>query len=391
MPWTLQGCAIVSRKGARRLRAGHPWVYLSDVLQRPGNTPGLVEVLSDSRERLGEAFYSPASTITLRLVTHGEQRTDRALIAERLVQARQMRQRALPDTDVCRLVHGEADLLPGIFIDRYGDCLALQTTCAAADRLEGELVDLLVQQLGPRAVVLRDDAAARGHEGLRRHVTLAHGEAPVHVSFDEGQVRLSVDLLAHQKTGAYLDQRQNHLIAARYAHGTALDCFTYHGGFALQMARICESVVAYDQSDSALDCARANAERTGLLPRMTFERANVFTQLPALLAAGRRFNTIVLDPPAFASTKKTEAKALRGYKEINLRAMKLLEPGGVLITCSCSGRIDGPTFDRVLAEAALDARRPYLGASRGRTRPPSARGRAGDRLSQVPGLACQVA
>jgi 23S rRNA (cytosine1962-C5)-methyltransferase len=281
---------------------------------------------------------------------------DRALIRSRLEQALQRRQRLLPRADAYRLVHGEADFLPGIFVDRYGDSLVLQTTCAGADRLEPELVTLLTELLAPVALVIRDDSHTRARENLPQHVTLVRGVAPVRAQYHEGEQLLAVDLLEDQKTGSFLDQALNHVEAQRYAQGEALDCFTYHGGFALQLARVCPSVEAFDISEPALTRARANAERAGL-QNITFTQANVFDVLPVLYTEGKRYDTIVLDPPAFAGTKKTLDAAMRAYKEVNLRAMRLLRPNGILISCSCSGRVDGAMFDEMLVKAAHDAKR----------------------------------
>jgi len=349
--------AVVSRRGAQRVRGGHPWVFKSDVVSAP-SAAGTVEVRDDRGQILGTALCSPASTITLRVVSRERIVVDRDFLRIRVLAALTRRRVALPDADAYRIVHGEADLLPGMFLDRYGDCVSIQTTCAAADRLEPDLLEIARELLAPRLVVLRDDTLARQHEKLRRHVTLAAGDPPATAVFHEAGLALSIDLLGDQKTGAYLDQSQNHVAVARYARGEALDCFTYHGGFALQLARAgCTRVTAIDQSAAALERCRANAERAGL-SNLEYAQANVFDLLPELAAAGRAFDLIVLDPPAFASSSKTLASGQRAYKEINLRALKLLRPGGILVTCSCSGRLSGAAFEETLAEAAADASRP---------------------------------
>jgi 23S rRNA (cytosine1962-C5)-methyltransferase len=309
----------------------------------------------DGKGRLqGYAVYSPASTITLRLLSKDAPPTA-ALIAERIDAAVGRRERLMPGADAYRVVHGEADFLPGVFVDRYGDAVTLQTTCGGADVLLPALEAALVARLQPRTLVLRNDAQTRGREKLPRDKRVLVGDDPV-ARYYEGELLLEVDLMGDQKTGGFLDQARNHVAAGAYARGEALDCFTYHGGFALQMARRGARVTAYDLSAAAVGRARDNAARAGL--DVTFHEADVFDVLPALHAEGRRFDTIVLDPPAFASTQKTVDAALRAYKEINLRAMKLLRPNSILVSCSCSGRVTPADFDAMLQQAAREVRRP---------------------------------
>lgn len=355
-PLTVVGTVRISQKGAKRVRAGHPWVYRSDILSDEVLLLGVVEV-RDQRDRfLGRALCSPRSTITLRLLTRDETPIGTGLIADRLRQALTARAQTLPGVDAYRWVHGEADLLPGVFVDRYGDCVSLQTTCAAADALEPLLVGAIDELVAPRAIVIRDDVGSRRREGLAEHVTLAKGEAPVVARYHEGAVELEVNLLGDQKTGGFLDQAANHQRVMQYASGEGLDCFSYHGGFALQMARTCKSVLAVDQSAPALVRAAENAQRAGL-SNVTTLRANVFDLLPQMVREGRSFDIVVLDPPSLASRQATVPRALAGYKDLNLRAMRLVRPGGVLVSCSCSGRISPDAFDGMLAEAARDARR----------------------------------
>ena len=354
-PLESRGRAVVSRKGAARLAAGHVWVYESDVLEAPADVAGVVEVVSDAGRPCGLALYSPRSVIALRLLTRRLAPIDASLLRERLAAALARRERLFAG-GAYRWVHGEADLLPSIFVDRYGDAVVLQTLSAGADALEPLLLDLLLELARPRALVVRDDATARQREGLPARVSVVHGAAPVTAVCREGDIELEVDLLADQKTGSFLDQAENHVAAARYARGRALDCFTYHGGFALQLARRAETVVAVDLSGAALRRARGNAERSGLA-NIEWREADVFELLPALGREGQRFDVVVLDPPAFASNRASEERARRAYKEINLRAMKLLVPGGVLVSCSCSGRVTPAVFDDILAEAARDVHR----------------------------------
>jgi len=351
------GAAVISRKGALRLEQGHVWVYRSDVVSLPASMAGVVEVVGERGRPYGMALASPDSMITLRLVTRGKTAVTADLVRERLVQAFARRTQLYGGGDAFRWVHGEGDLLPSIFVDRFGDALTLQMLSAAADAWQAFLVECLVEVARPRAVVVRNDATARRREGLATDIQVAHGAAPVLARYHEGDLALEVDLLADQKTGGFLDQATNHVRAAEFARGAeALDCFTYHGGFALQLARVATHVTAVDSSAAALVRARANAERAGL-GNLAFEQADVFELLPELLRTGRRFDVVVLDPPAFASNKASEDRARRAYKEINLRGLKLLVPGGLLVTCSCSGRITPAAFDEIIAEAARDAQR----------------------------------
>lgn len=362
-PYESRGRVTVNAKGARQLKAGHPWVYKSDVTRAEASDAGVVEVVGPDGRTFGFGLFSPRSVIQVRLLfpgalSPGAKALDRAWLTERLVAARTRRARTMVGADAFRWVHGEADFLPGVFIDVYGDAIAMQTMCAGAEALEPELVSLILELAKPRALVLKNDAASRAREGLRQHVTLAHGEAPVVARYHEGALELEVELLADQKTGSFLDQAVNHVIAGRYARGVGLDCFTYHGGFALQLAHGgCTSVLAVDQSELAVERARANATRLGL-GQVECQQADVFELLPKLASQGRRFDTIVVDPPAFASGRDTIPAARRAYHEVNQRALKLLNPGGILVTCSCSGRFTAEDFDTMLLAAAYDANRP---------------------------------
>ncbi len=263
----------------------------------------------------------------------------------------------MPGAEALRLIHGEADELPGVFVDRYAHALVIQTTCAGADLLEPVLIEILEDLLKPEVIVLRDDVGARAKEGLRQHVTVVRGQPPVVAAYYEGSVRYEVNLLEDHKTGSFLDQAHNHLAVAKWAQGLGLDCFCYQGGFALQMAQTCQSVLALDQSEKALVRARKAAEAANV-NNVEFRCADVFETLPALFEQGSLFDTIVLDPPAFASTQDTAESALRAYKEINRRALQLMSAGGVLVSCSCSGRIRESEFEEMLRSAALDAQRP---------------------------------
>ena len=350
----------LSRRGVERLRSGHVWVYRSD-LRAPAELKG-GEVVSLVDERgwfLGKAFYGKQSQISVRLLTREEEPVDDAFFARRLAQAKALRDAASPDPDrrrAARVAHGEADLLPGLVVDRYANCLVMQTLIEATDARRELFASLLQELWQPRAIVERNDVKVRAHEGLPQRKGMLRGGEPGPVEFLEGEVRLVADLLEGQKTGAFLDQAENRIEAGRYARGRALDCFTYGGAFALQLARGAESVVAVDISERAAEEGRRSAALNGVA-NVTFRVANAFDLLRDEAEEGRVYETIVLDPPAFAKTRASVPAALRGYKEINLRAFHLLPPGGVLITASCSFHIDEAAFEQTVLSAATDAGR----------------------------------
>lgn len=352
---------VITRKGIDRLRAGHPWIYRSDVVRSDAAAGDLVRVETERERPLGWAFWSSASQIALRLVSTDTRRQapdERALLAERVRQAAAYRATLGIDASAWRVVHGEGDRLPATVVDRYEDAsgvyFVVQTLSQGADRRLDLLRDVLVDQFAPRGILERNDPKVRRLEGLDERVGVIHGEVPERVDVREGAVRFSVDLRLGQKTGTFLDQRENHAAAASYARGRALDAFTYNGGFALQMARRAEVVLAIDSSAAAVDATAANARANGLT-NVEAREVNVFDELRELETAGARFDTIVLDPPAFAKNRASVERALAGYKEINLRALRLLAPGGHLITCSCSYNVDEALFQHVVAEAAVDA------------------------------------
>jgi 23S rRNA (cytosine1962-C5)-methyltransferase len=355
-----ESTAIISAKGLVRVRAGHLWIYRSDVTARPAAASGAIVRVIEQRGRFaGWAHYGAESEITLRLLSQQEAAPDREFWRARLQAAAQWRQRVVSDTDAYRLVHAEGDALPGLIIDRYGDCFVIQTLTRGMDALKPLWVELLVEEFQPRLIVERNDAKVRQLEGLPLSSSVLYQQsdaAPDELVITENGLRFHVDLLSGQKTGAFLDQRENRAAAQRYGRGRALDCFSFHGSFALHLARACEQVTALDISEAAIERARRNAELNGL-SNIEFLVANVFDQLRDYDEAGARFDTIVLDPPAFAKNRGAVEAALRGYKEINLRALRLLKPGGVLLTCSCSYHVDEEMFLALLAEAARDAGR----------------------------------
>jgi 23S rRNA (cytosine1962-C5)-methyltransferase len=346
--------ATITSKGETRIKNGHPWVYRSDVVEVASNRGEIVEVRNRRKAVLGYALYSDRSEITLRMVS----RTDAPDVEtwrSRLDAAVRYREALGIDATAYRLVHGEADLIPGLVVDRYGDYLVVQALVQGIDRLLPELVGLLVDRLGPIGVLARNDPRVRLLEGLEQRVEVLHGEIPGEIEVREGRVSYAVDPYHGQKTGLFLDQRENRVAAASYAHGRALDAFSYNGGFAFAVAPVCDEVTAVDISEEAVARITSNAARNGAA-NVQAKAMNVFDELRELERTGERFDTIVLDPPAFAKNKAAVAKALSGYKEINLRALKLLNPGGFLVSCSCSYNISEAMFADVIASAIVDAR-----------------------------------
>jgi 23S rRNA (cytosine1962-C5)-methyltransferase len=352
--------ARVSRRGARRWAQGHPWIYRSDVLERPAGPAGAVRVLNEGGGFLGLALWSPASEISLRLLGREEVAVDGGWLRERLAAAAAYRRALageLPAATAERLVHGEADGLPSLVVDRYGPYLVVQLLSAGLEAYRGELVDALREVFEPAGILARNDVRVRLHEALPIGVELLAGSVPEEVEVEEAGVRYLASPWQGQKTGAFLDQRENRARAGALAGGRALDCFSYHGSFALQLARGGAEVVAVDSSAEALRRAEANAALNGT-PRLRVQEANAFDFLRAEEAAGARYATIVVDPPAFAKRRDAVERAFRGYKELNLRAMRLLEPGGHLLTFSCSYHLRPELFRRMIEEAAADAGRP---------------------------------
>lgn len=351
----MQPSVTITRRGEERIRNGHPWIYRSDVAAVAAAGGDTVRVV-DSRGRTGGyALYSDRSEIALRMLTRASERPDRAMWRARIAQAIAFRTSIGIDATAFRLVHGEADLLPSLIVDRYGEYLVLQALSQGTDRLTPEITELLVEIASPAGILARNDPRVRQLEGLEPGVAVLHGEVPERLEIREGQVRYEVDLYRGQKTGLFLDQRENRMAAAMYARGRLLDAFSYNGGFALALAAACDEVIAVDISEAAVERIRHNAERNGVT-NVQARVMNVFDELRELERRGERFDTIVLDPPAFARNRAAVPKALAGYKEINLRALKLLAPGGYLVTCSCSYNVSEGAFAGVIAGAAIDAR-----------------------------------
>jgi len=344
----------IKPRGEERVRSGHPWIYKSDVAKVDARGGDTVRVIGTRGRTLGHALYSDRSEIALRFITHDAAPVETSLWRRRLSQAIHFRDGLHLNADAYRLVHGEADLLPSLIVDRYGDHLVLQALSQGMDRLVPELTQLLVELVRPLGILARNDPRVRLLEGLEQRVELLYGTVPDQIDVREGNVSYVVDPYHGQKTGLFLDQRENRLAAAKYARGRLLDAFSYNGGFALALAPHCDEVIAIDISEDAVARIVANAARNGLA-NVRAHAMNVFDELRELERRGERFDTIVLDPPAFAKNKASVTKALSGYKEINLRALKLLTPGGFLITCSCSYNVSEGDFADLLAAAAADA------------------------------------
>ena len=345
----------ITKRGEERVQSGHPWVYRSDVVQAKATAGETVRVTSPRGRALGDALYSDRSEISIRMLTRGDVRADRAMWRSRLEQAIRFRQSLDIDATAYRLVHGEADLMPSLIVDRYGDYLVLQALSQGVDRLLPEITSLLNELLSPAGILARNDPRVRLLEGLDQSVSVISGEVPPVIEVTEGRIQYAVDPYTGQKTGLFLDQRENRVAAAAYARGRALDAFSYNGGFALALAAKCSEVIAIDISEDAVARIRSNAERNAIA-NVHAKAMNVFDELRELERRGERFDTIVLDPPAFAKSKAAIPKALSGYKEINLRALKLLVPGGYLVTCSCSYNVSEAAFADIIASAAVDAR-----------------------------------
>ena len=349
-----EATATVSRKGEARLRRGHPWIFRSDITHADDAGPGsVVRVLSSQNRPLGLAFFSNRSEITLRMISRGES-LPASFLHDRVAAAIQWRETVAAGASACRLVHGEGDGLPSLVVDRYGDHLVVQTLSQGTDRLKEEIVSVLQDLLHPAGILERNDPRVRSLEGLDRKVGVLAGDVPDTLEVVENGVRLEVDLRKGQKTGLFLDQRENHAAARAYARGRILDGFTYNGGFALHVAPQATEVLAVDVSAEAVERTRRNAARNGAT-NVTAAEANVFDLLHEMQQRGERFDTVILDPPAFAKSKDAVEKAWRGYKEINLRALQILEPGGCLVTCSCSYHVDEAAFEEIVWSAAVDA------------------------------------
>jgi 23S rRNA (cytosine1962-C5)-methyltransferase len=349
--------AIVSTKGAQRWAAGHPWIFRSDVVELPSSPPGAVTVLDTRRKPLGIALWSPRSEISLRLLdVDPDAVIDREWWHDRIARALSRRDPLRAHANAFRLVHAEGDAAPSLVCDRYDRWLVMQLLSAGIEQYRDDIVATLTELTRADGILARNDPPVRAREGLARETTLLHGDVPREIEVHEHGVRYLAAPWTGQKTGAFLDQREARVRIGGYARGRALDCFSYHGSFALHLARQAGHVTAIDSSRAALERAAENADRNGLTNIECIE-ANAFDYLRDQERARARFDTIVLDPPAFAKTRQALTSALRGYHEINLRAMKLLAPGGTLYTASCSYHLTKPLFLEMIERAAADSGR----------------------------------
>jgi len=349
----------VSADAARALRHLRPWVWRKDVLEAPAAPGGWVVAVADPRgQPAGQALWAEKSPLALRLLTRrppSEEPVDGAWFRARLQAS--IARRATSGREALRLVHGEADGLPGFFVDRYRDRLVIQTLAEGMDTRKELLAAMLEELTGATQVVCRDDGSGRDFEQLPREARVLRGKGETEVEWREGDNVFRTDLLHGMKTGAFLDQAENHLRAGELGRGRALDAFSYHGGFALALSARCDSVLALEQDPAAVASLRENVQRNGRR-NVEAREANAFDVLHQLDREGERFDTVVLDPPGLAKRKEGPRTAMRAYRELNIRALRLLRPGGLLVTCSCSGKVKPPDFEEMLLGAADDVRRP---------------------------------
>ncbi|MEP7344231.1 MAG: class I SAM-dependent rRNA methyltransferase [Gemmatimonadaceae bacterium] len=353
----MRATAEVTSKGAERWHGGHPWIFRSDVRAAPDAPAGAVQVIDNRRRPLGVALWSPTSEISLRLLDRNPDATlDESWWHDRLLIAIERRRELNGATNACRLVHGEGDAIPSLVCDQFDRWLVVQLNSAGLEAFRAPIVASLVALCKPLGILARNDASLRTREGLARETVLLHGDVPRQIEVAEHGVRFLAAPWTGQKTGAFLDQRENRVLVAEVARGRTLDCFSYDGSFALHMAKRSESVVALDSSAEALARARVNGALNNAA-HLEFVEANAFDYLRDREREGVRFDTIVLDPPAFAKTRATLPTALRGYHEINLRAMRILAPGGMLFTASCSYHLTKGLFLEMIEGAARDSGR----------------------------------
>ncbi|MGD0694154.1 MAG: class I SAM-dependent rRNA methyltransferase [Terriglobia bacterium] len=347
----------ISARGIERIISGHPWIYRADLGPGSKAEPGAVVRVIDRKKRYwGQALYSSKSQIALRMLTREERVFDRAFLAERIAAAASFRAQIVEGAEAYRLVAAEGDQLPSLIIDRYGGYFVVQTLSQGMENLKTTVVEILREQFAPVSILERNDVAVRDLEGLPERKGVLAGEAVSEVLVEENGVKSCFNLMDGQKTGGFLDQRENRAAARKYVRGRLLDCFTYTGGFALTLARQCETVLAVESSGEALKLARRN-QGLNNISNVEFKEANCFDFLKAADQSGQRFDAVVLDPPPFARHKSNLESALRGYKELNLRALKMLARGGYLITCSCSFHVSEGDLLQAVADAALDAHR----------------------------------
>jgi 23S rRNA (cytosine1962-C5)-methyltransferase len=350
---------FVNKKGAKRVRGGHLWIYKSDVIRADATGGDVVSVFDEGKNFIGKAFYSDSSEITLRIFTTKNEEINKESWRERIKAAAKLREftnySQLPTT-ARRLIYSEGDLIPSLIVDDYDGIFVIQTLSQGTEKLKETFVEILRDEFSPRAIIERNDVKVRGRENLPLSTGILYGEAPDEITIEQDGIKFYVSPLGGQKTGSFLDQSENHSRVRNYAFGRGLDCFTFNGGFALNLAQTCEKVTALDISEDAINLAKRNAELNNI-ENVEFQTANIFDQLRDYEQAGEKFDTIVLDPPAFVKSRSALKSAVRGYKEINLRALKLLNKNGILVTCSCSYHFSEEIFLQTIEEAARDAKR----------------------------------
>lgn len=347
----------ITKKGLAWHRSGHPWIYRDDLEKTEEELSGkIVSVADYTGKFLGKAFYNHKSKIALRFITTQDIEIDKDFWAERIKYAIAHRKKVVTNANAYRIAHAEADHLPSLIIDRYGEHLAIQTLSAGMDRIKNTVVDILIELLKPESIVARNDTAMRTLEGLPEEKEVLYGKPPKTIEVYEGEIKYLVDILNGQKTGAYLDQRENRIAAEIYSKGKALDCFAYQGLFSLHIARYADEVTAVDSSAQAIEMIKENA-KLNKLTNIKTKKGNVFDVLKSYQKEARQFDLIILDPPAFAKSKRDLQDAARGYIDINFRAMKLLSKGGHLITCSCSYNLSEGGFYEIIKEALKESKR----------------------------------
>jgi 23S rRNA (cytosine1962-C5)-methyltransferase len=347
--------AIVNGKGAKRIRNGHLWIYRSDVVRAEANGGEVVSVFDESEKFIGKAFFSDRSEITLRFFTTKDEQINKEFWTKKLLEAAS-RRKNIAHTNAFRVINSEGDLIPSLIIDNYDGNFVIQTLSQSTEKLKDTFVEILRENFDVKSIVERNDVKVRELEGLELSKNVLFGEPDDEIVIEQDGIKFYVSLLKGQKTGSFLDQRENRFAARKYAFGKALDCFTFNGGFALNMSETCESVTAIDISVEAVKLGKRNAELNGI-KNVKFTTANVLDKLREFEIRGEKFDTIVLDPPAFVKSRSAINSAIRGYKEINLRALKLLNPNGILITCSCSFHFSEEMFLEVLSESAMQTRK----------------------------------
>ena len=351
--------AVLRKTRESRVRSGHPWVFASDIERVEGSfEPGdVVDVVSSHNTYLGRAFYNPKSQISLRMLTTHDEPVDEAFFRRRVQEAWDYRNQFC-DPASCRLIFSESDFLPGLIVDKFGDYLVVQSLCLGIEKWKQSIVRDLAEIVHPKGIWERSDVPVRRLEGLEQTTGLLYGEVPDSIDMVENGLRFVVDVKNGQKTGFFLDQKENRAAIAPLCKGArVLDCFCHNGSFSLHAAKYgARSVLGVDISEEALEVARLNAENNGLSDVVTFEAHNCFDHLRELTDAHEQFDVVILDPPAFTKTRAAVESALRGYKEINLRGMKLVRKGGFLVTCSCSQHVSPEQFRDMINQAARDSK-----------------------------------